>query len=472
MKWNTKYIGGFILLGLFSVFFSLQSPQSIISINSTKIDSAVFQYVAHGMKQGLVPYVDMFDHKGPLIYWIDLLGISIHKDHGIWLLEIVVIFVSMLLAFGGAKLIVDEKFAFIAVMIGFLGMGRFYDGGNYTEVWALPAIFYALYVFIKYLKNDAIKMYESALCGIGLGCIFLLRMNMIGVYIGCILVILFLAIRKNELPKLLPHIIALLVGFVAAILPALIYLYANSAISECFEQYIQFNLSYQKATGAEKYAALKYFSQSKLTILAGIALLFLIYKKKEITISVALFTAYLVSLYLVVSPGRRYGHYAMVLIPILIYAVAMAMQYLLQKERVGESFLILTGIICLLVIPDFFGIGDEIWNQKLIKDYDQEAVIVEIEQRTTNQDLITVYGNKTQLYYLTDRKSASIYSYQTFFDEHPEKMQQYLEELSTSQPKLFVQTESLPEEIIHFLQEKGYYKVWEQNEMILYQRGY
>ena len=134
--------------------------------------------------------------------------------------------------------------------------------------------------------------------------------------------------------------------------------------------------------------------------------------------------------------------------------------------------MILTGIICLLVIPDFFGIGDEIWNQKLIKDYDQEAVIVEIEQRTTNQDLITVYGNKTQLYYLTDRKSASIYSYQTFFDEHPEKMQQYLEELSTNQPKLFVQTESLPEEIIHFLQEKGYYKVWEQNEMILYQRGY
>ena len=33
-------------------------------------DSTVFLYIAKRMQEGRIPYADMFDHKGPLLYFI------------------------------------------------------------------------------------------------------------------------------------------------------------------------------------------------------------------------------------------------------------------------------------------------------------------------------------------------------------------------------------------------------------------
>jgi hypothetical protein len=58
-------------------------------------DSGVYLYVdAH--PSGDTPYVDVWDHKGPLIYFINALGVSIDPggEKGIWLLEAIALFAS------------------------------------------------------------------------------------------------------------------------------------------------------------------------------------------------------------------------------------------------------------------------------------------------------------------------------------------------------------------------------------------
>ena len=58
----------------------------------TRTDSSVFLYIGKQMHAGKVPYVDLFDHKGPLLYLIQYLGFSIWKDSvagGVWILELV-----------------------------------------------------------------------------------------------------------------------------------------------------------------------------------------------------------------------------------------------------------------------------------------------------------------------------------------------------------------------------------------------
>ena len=50
-------------------------------------DSSVYLYVAKGILEGDVPYLDRWDHKGPLLYILDLFGLLIHETWGIWIVQ-------------------------------------------------------------------------------------------------------------------------------------------------------------------------------------------------------------------------------------------------------------------------------------------------------------------------------------------------------------------------------------------------
>ena len=57
-------------------------------------DQSVFQTVALMMQKGYMPYLDSFDHKGPLIYLINYWGMMINKRHGIWIIEFIAIWIT------------------------------------------------------------------------------------------------------------------------------------------------------------------------------------------------------------------------------------------------------------------------------------------------------------------------------------------------------------------------------------------
>ena len=48
-------------------------------------DQSVFIYVAEGLLDGDIPYRDRWDHKGPLIYLLNVVGLLIAGIPGIWL---------------------------------------------------------------------------------------------------------------------------------------------------------------------------------------------------------------------------------------------------------------------------------------------------------------------------------------------------------------------------------------------------
>ena len=52
-------------------------------------DVNVFFTLGRGIKHGLVPYKDIFDHKGPLLYFIYFLAVLISEKSfvGVWLIE-------------------------------------------------------------------------------------------------------------------------------------------------------------------------------------------------------------------------------------------------------------------------------------------------------------------------------------------------------------------------------------------------
>src|SRR5512145_2493400 len=64
-------------------------------------DSGVFLYVAWRFLNGDIPYRDVWDHKPPLIYFVDALGVTLtpHSLWGVWFLEFIFIFFTLFLIY-------------------------------------------------------------------------------------------------------------------------------------------------------------------------------------------------------------------------------------------------------------------------------------------------------------------------------------------------------------------------------------
>ena len=121
-------------------------------------DSAVFVYVAKVILSGGMPYRDTFDHKGPLIYLFDALGLLIDNRVGIWIVEFTVIFITFLFAYKIARFLkCSQLLSCVVITIGFFVLLYYFQGGNLTEEYASVFITVSLYYFLKFIINCNIK---------------------------------------------------------------------------------------------------------------------------------------------------------------------------------------------------------------------------------------------------------------------------------------------------------------------------
>ena len=80
-KVNIKYFI-YLLISIFMILILSKSTSPLYD-GSYTIDSSVFQLIGKGILEGYIPYVDLFDHKGPILFFIQALGILINKNIGI-----------------------------------------------------------------------------------------------------------------------------------------------------------------------------------------------------------------------------------------------------------------------------------------------------------------------------------------------------------------------------------------------------
>ena len=114
-----------------ALLICLQSPDSFIIRGSSFTDSSVFQYIGREILQGNIPYRDTFDHKGPLIYLINSLGLLISTDRGFWYLEIVNMFFAMWFMLKTARIAgLSLVQAFTVVIVASTLLLKFFEGGN------------------------------------------------------------------------------------------------------------------------------------------------------------------------------------------------------------------------------------------------------------------------------------------------------------------------------------------------------
>lgn len=432
-------------------------------------DSGVFQYVATEMQHGRMPYLDSFDHKGPLIYVINFLGLTISRSFGVWLFECAAIIVSLLYFYRIARLCAEPSISLIAVGLSSVFLSYCLEKGNLTEEYALPFISVSLYIFLQYFTMGKVRNRSVFLCGICLGGVLLLRPNMIAVWIAGCLLVLFDCIRNKTFSRLPGFIGSFLAGMAVCILPFVLWLYAKGALMAAMDSYITFNFQYSSSRRYQMgwLEVGKYFIFRFVPVLSAMGMLVMLFWDRT-NKSMMILLSWMLSAVLILLPRNPYLHYVLVLIPVIVFPIAWLISWCVDSVGTKRKAVVLVfaAILCWNVGSQ----GKEMVRTALYSvsraiaaEPGPDAVVDIILERTDDDDCITVYGNENQYYLFSQRLSASRYSYQSPISSvDPHILEEYFEDLRENTPKVIVwpgcseNPDWKNDRMYRFIQEYGY----------------
>ena len=234
------------------VFCCALAAVSICSLSSPLypfnnwVDANCFLTVGKSMLYGIVPYRDLYEQKGPLLYALYALCYLVsHTDFlGAWLLEIAAAYVFLLIACRTFLLYHDTcspMFVFLTAALVYPAPA-FLKGGSAEEL-CLPLLMSACFFGLRAVRQERdLSLRECFLTGLGAGAVLWIKYSMLGFYLGFILVPAWRMLRGKRGGGLLLRLCVILAGVLLASLPVLLYFPMNGALVDLWQAYFYNNL--------------------------------------------------------------------------------------------------------------------------------------------------------------------------------------------------------------------------------------
>ncbi len=214
-------------------------------------DSAIFSLMGKGITQGKILYLDMFDHKGPMIFFLTALGHLIGGRTGIFLMQCLFGLASITClyftgkALGCIRTRTNCLLTFVAIYLLFY---HTLERGNLTEEYSQPFLSGPLLLFVRYAalaeKNPKHPPLYAFVYGVALGFLSMLRLNnAITVCAGIFSIFVYLLYRK-EFANLLWNLAAGLLGMSVVILPIVLILWQQGALESMIQAAFFYNFRY------------------------------------------------------------------------------------------------------------------------------------------------------------------------------------------------------------------------------------
>ena len=322
-KFNVKHILLVMACVLVSMLFccAYTSPLYPHYINS---DSPIFMLIGRGIAEGKTCYVDLFDHKGPVMFFIEALGWAIAGRTGIWLLECAAMLVCIAAIGGICKEL--KANSFLPIIASAAVLFSTFCHGNLTEDYSLPLIYISLYFAIKYLASGKEKhppLY-ALVYGISFGLLAFIRINNALIVCALILCIAIELICKKEYACLFKNLAAGLAGVVLVAIPICAYFYAKGALYDMVYATFLYNLLYAEESSHGAIFSRQFLHFAVLYAPIVYATVVFVVKRKALpkVLSITMITASALSL-LMLLYANIYEHYFTLAIPMFTVAVAV-----------------------------------------------------------------------------------------------------------------------------------------------------
>lgn len=452
-----------ILLGLlFPVFFVLL-PVSPINMPYTGRDSGVFLFIASRILKGEIPYLDVWDHKPPIIYYIDALGLGIANGSrwGVWLIEVLLLFLAFLFCYNTINGVFGKLPAFAGISLITLEIVHLINGGNLPTEFALPIQFFCFYlIFISQEKNKS--NYIFLIIGILTAVLFFLKQNTIGIGLAIVLYLILQAIITKAYRKVIVTLIYFGIGSFSITLIVIGYFYIENGLASLWDATFLFNFAYSSASGRLSHLTaiidgldnLTKTGMAQLGILGWCTYLVILMNSKikiERRIQPILLVGFLnfpLELLLTGVSGQTYSNYYLTLLPVFtvfssftIYLIIIGIsKYLVSETKKPYSIgMILVLFIFFAQIPTYY----QYWKKIIYYQSKNNGNVVDyVITHSEPNDCILVWGAETFVNYFSDRCAPTKFVYQTplFMANYVSigMIEEFLDDIVNNQPELII----------------------------------
>ncbi len=332
----------FFFYSFFLLFFL--SPDSYLYDVYNRCDSAWFFMCGKAWMNGLVPYVDFADSKGPLLWLIYGVGylLNSHSYVGVFWVSCVFYAVSFTFAYKICRLYLDRRGS--VLVLALLPLVLFYKRLHYevrAEDFCNTFIFIALYSLCCILKGrtDKRQLFKYAFAvGASMTCCLLIKWNYFFMIGGMALVVLFISIKKKTLSGLWGG----LVGIAVPAIPFLAYFLIQGNFEAFITEYfINVAVGAGKASYISGIHRITGMGEVKLLVFVG-AYIFCYNHKGSWGILFSL----LVFLCLLLT--SLYAHYYNVLTPFGIFLLIVAVEYVERKLYLSKRVVVVLSLVCII----------------------------------------------------------------------------------------------------------------------------
>ena len=219
---------------------------------NTWVDTNANMTVGKSILDGIVPYKDLFEQRGPWLYFINAFC-SLFKAgnpfFGVYLYEVLCGGVFLYFCWK-TILVFSRKSADIFVITSplyfwLLLQETSFGGGGSPEELCLPALMCSLFLLIRSIHQKKLLTFrEGILIGICAGYVFWIKYNMMGFFAGAAIAFLIGYGMKFEWKQIGSVLLGVICGIEIMTVPVLLYYGWNHALPDLFRVYFYDNIFY------------------------------------------------------------------------------------------------------------------------------------------------------------------------------------------------------------------------------------
>jgi hypothetical protein len=466
----------FSFLGAITVLYPNNPSNSTLPSR----DSGVFLYVGWRLINGDIPYKDVWDHKPPLIYFLNALGLTLTPDSlwGVWAIQFLFIFLAIFWVYKT----LDKEFGIIPAIASIIiltsGLLNVMEEGNVTEEYALVFQSLCLWLFTKAKDNNYPyrNSFWIGLCG---GLAFYFKQTTIGVWLAYGVLLTLIRFRQRKWP--VRDFLYLTAGWLIPVIVFVIYFYFNGALRDFWEQAFAYNFLYiNKFEGFRN--LLRVFIKGFAFLGRGGVLYFAIagwlaaaiylwleqkdlLKKSNLLIFLAVIV-FPIEIFLITLSGRSILHYYLTPLPgmailsgIFIFIIAQWIGRLHFMPTITKIVIQVVALIVVILyqIPvarSFPGIVNTLSKNSA------DPVIRYVINNTKPDDKLLIIGAESVINFLTRREAPTrfVYQYPLALTGKRLLFEEYFNEILQDQPTLIIDTRgksNLTEKLYLPLQERS-----------------
>ncbi|MBQ8618013.1 MAG: hypothetical protein IJ418_10980 [Clostridia bacterium] len=269
MERNERRMAMLLALGCSALALVIATTSSPLYAANFWTDTNLYFTIGRGMTEGLMPYRDLFDHKGPLTFVIYAIGalVSDTSFAGVFLLEVISLAAMLYFAYRTVCLYGKGPLALLAIPLTAIltvTCTAFNQGGS-AEEFCLPALSLALYAAFARMRRGEECAHTERLhiaFGAAMGWVFAIKYTDCGLFFGLAFAVLLYEWRMCGFARAFASGLWMLAGMGVIVLPLCAYLALHGVLDETIQVYFIENIfgygDAQMSFGAHIYNALAY----------------------------------------------------------------------------------------------------------------------------------------------------------------------------------------------------------------------